>query len=82
LRVLGGVDFRESFEFFFILSFSLLFSLVCRFLCLSLVLQLFPLLDDLLEIFLVFGLLVVLHGVLDLNFKLCAFLLSMDSSRG
>jgi hypothetical protein len=31
-------------------------------------------LDDLLELFLVFlGLLAVLHGVLDLNFKLCAF---------
>jgi hypothetical protein len=37
----------------------------------------FPLLDDLLELFLVFlGLLAVLHGVLDLNFKLCAFVIN------
>jgi hypothetical protein len=35
-----------------------------------------------LSFLLYFGLLVVLYGVLDLNFKLCAFLLSMDSSRG
>jgi hypothetical protein len=30
----------------------------------------------------VFGLLVVLHVVLDLKLKLCAFVLSMYSSRG
>jgi hypothetical protein len=40
----------------------------------QLVLRLFPLLDDLLEIFFsFFGLLSVLHGILDLNFKLYAF---------
>jgi hypothetical protein len=33
----------------------------------------FLLLDDLLELFLAFGFLVVLHWVLDSNFKLCAF---------
>jgi hypothetical protein len=31
---------------------------------------------------LAFGFLVVLHVVLDLKFKLCAFVLSMYSSRG
>jgi hypothetical protein len=37
----------------------------------------FLLLDDLLELFLAFfGLLTVLHGVLDLNFKLCAFVIN------
>jgi hypothetical protein len=33
----------------------------------------FLLLDDLLELFLAFGLLVVFHGILDPNFKLCTF---------
>jgi hypothetical protein len=37
----------------------------------------FLLLDDLLELFLAFlGLLAMLHGVLDLNFKLCAFVVN------
>jgi hypothetical protein len=72
LRVLGEVDFRGSFEFS-ILSFSLLFSLVCRFSCLLSALWFFLNLDDLLGLFLTFYLLVVLHGVLDSNFKLCAF---------
>jgi hypothetical protein len=81
LRVLGGV------EFFFILSFSysvcfgfdlfFLFSLVYRFLCLLLALQLFPLLNDLLELFLTFfGLLVVLHRVLDSNFNFVLFVVN------
>jgi hypothetical protein len=45
--MLGGVCFKESFEFqlFFALS------LVCRFSCHLLVLQFFLLLDDLLELF-------------------------------
>jgi hypothetical protein len=37
----------------------------------------FLLLDNLLEFFLAFlGLLTMLHGVLDLNFKLCAFVVN------
>jgi hypothetical protein len=37
----------------------------------------FPLLDDLLELFLAFlGLLAVLHGILDSNFKLGAFVVN------
>jgi hypothetical protein len=40
------------------------------------VLQFFPLLVDLLELFWLFCLLVVLHGVLDSNFKLCAFIVN------
>jgi hypothetical protein len=40
-------------------------------------LRFFPLLDDLLELFFGFlGLLAVLHGVLDSNFKLCAFVVN------
>jgi hypothetical protein len=34
------------------------------------------LLDDLLEFFLAFGLLAVLHRVLDWNFQLCAFVVN------
>jgi hypothetical protein len=55
------------------LILSLLFPWFYRFSCLLLALQFFTLLDDLLEIFLAFGLLAVLHGVLDLKFKLCDF---------
>jgi hypothetical protein len=36
----------------------------------------FNLLDDIPELFWLFGLLGVLHGVLDLNFKLCAFVVN------
>jgi hypothetical protein len=36
----------------------------------------FLLLDDFLELFLAFGLLAVLHGVLDSNFKLCTFVVN------
>jgi hypothetical protein len=36
----------------------------------------FFLLDDLLELFGFLGLLAVLHGVLDSNFKLCAFVVN------
>jgi hypothetical protein len=41
-----------------------------------LVFAVFPLLDDFLELSLPFGLLAVLHGVLDSNFKLCAFVVN------
>jgi hypothetical protein len=68
LRVSGGVFFA--------------FSLVCRFSCHLLVLQFFLPLDDLLEFVFGFGLLVVLHVLLDSKFKLCAFVLSIYSSRG
>jgi hypothetical protein len=50
--------------------------LVCRFSCILLDLQFFLLLDDLLELFLAFGLQAVLHGVLASNFKLCAFVVN------
>jgi hypothetical protein len=50
LRVLRGIDFRRSFDFE--LFFTLLLGLPL--LCLLLVLWLFLLLDDRLEIFLVF----------------------------
>jgi hypothetical protein len=36
----------------------------------------FLLLDDLLEFFGFFGFLAVLHGILDLNFKLCTFVVN------
>jgi hypothetical protein len=40
-------------------------------------LRFFLLLDDLLELFLAFfGLLAMLHGILDSNFKLCAFVIN------
>jgi hypothetical protein len=58
LRMLGGVDFRRSFEFLSyleFLSFSLLFPWFCRFSCFLLALRFFLLLDDLLELFLAFG---------------------------
>jgi hypothetical protein len=69
--VSGGV-----FELF------LLFLWFCHFLCLLLALRIFLLLDDLLELFLAFDLLVVPHLILDSKFNLRAFVLSMDSSRG
>jgi hypothetical protein len=48
-----------------------------RFSCLLLVFTGFLLLDDLLELFFgFFGLLAVLHGVLDLNFKFCTFIVN------
>ncbi len=75
MRVLEGVDFRGVLSFS-ILSISLLFSLVLPLSCLLLALWFFLLLDDLIELFLVFCLLVVLHGVLDSNFKLCAFVVN------
>jgi hypothetical protein len=50
---------------------------LCRFSCHLLVFVVFPLLDDLLELFFGFlGLLAMLHGVLDSNFKLCAFVIN------
>jgi hypothetical protein len=61
------------FWFLAFLSSSLSFYLVYRFSCLLLGLRFFLLLDDLLDLFLVFDLLAVLHGVLDSRFKLCAF---------
>jgi hypothetical protein len=63
-------------------SLSFFFSSFCHFSCLLLALWFPPLLDDLLELLLAFGLLVVLLEVLDSKFKFCAFWLSMHSSRG
>jgi hypothetical protein len=72
LRVLGGVDFRGSIEFSGFKLF-LLFSWFCHFSCLLLAFAVFLVLDDLLSFLLAFGLLAVPHGILDSNFKLCAF---------
>jgi hypothetical protein len=59
------------------LALSCYFAWLCRISCLLLAFTVFPLLDDILELFLVFlGLLAVLHGILDLNFKLCAFVVN------
>jgi hypothetical protein len=74
----GGVlilSFSYSYELLLALLFHFAWS--CRFSCLLLVLAVFLILDDLLEIFLsFFGLLSVLHGVLDSNFKLCDFVVN------
>jgi hypothetical protein len=56
------------------LALSCHFVWLCRFSCRLLAFVVFFLLDDLLQLFLGFlGLLAVLHGVLDSNFKLYAF---------
>jgi hypothetical protein len=64
-------------------SFELFLALLCHFAwfyrlpCLLLDFVVFPLLDDLFELFLTFfGFLAMLHGVLDSNFKLCAFVVN------
>jgi hypothetical protein len=83
LRVLGGVDFRGSansellpwLELF--LALLCHFAWLCHFSCRLLAFAVFVLLDDLLELFFCFmGLLVVLHEILDSNFKLCAFVVN------
>jgi hypothetical protein len=64
-----------SSELFLALSYH--FAWFCHFSYLLLPFAVFLLLNDLLELFLAFlGLLAVLHGVLDLNFKLCAFVVN------
>jgi hypothetical protein len=73
LRVLGGVDSGAVFEFELFFTLLCHFGLFYRFSCLLLILRHFLLLDDLLEFFLTFSLLTVLHWVLDSNFKLCVF---------
>jgi hypothetical protein len=60
-----------SLYFDFVLFFALLLGLPLFVLLLAL--GFFLLLDDLIVLFWLFGLLAVLHGVLDLNFKLYAF---------
>jgi hypothetical protein len=64
------------FWFWAFLSSYLSFCLVCHFSWLLLGLRFFLLLDDLLELFLTFGLLVVLHCVLDSRFKFYAFVIN------
>jgi hypothetical protein len=60
------------------LALSCHFGWFCRFSCLLLTFTVFLLLDDFLEFFFIFlGLLAMLHGVLDLNFKLCAFVINV-----
>jgi hypothetical protein len=82
LRVLGELISGRVLILNFCFGFepSLLFFDILlgfyRFSCLLLTLRLFLLLDDLLELFWLFGLLGVLYGVLDSNFKLCAFFIN------
>jgi hypothetical protein len=52
------------------------FAWLCHTSCLLLAFAVFLLLDDLLELCRLFGLLSVLHGVLDSNFKLCGFVVN------
>jgi hypothetical protein len=69
------LNFSSSSELF--LALSCYFAWLCRFSGLLLAFAVFLLLDDLPELFLdLFGLLDVLHGVLDSNFKLCAFVVN------
>jgi hypothetical protein len=70
-----SLSFSCSSELF--LALSCHFVWLCRFSCLVLAFAVFLLLDDLLELFFGFlGLPAMLHGVLDSNFKLCAFLIN------
>jgi hypothetical protein len=68
--VRGSVEFSDFELFLALLSH---FDWFCRFSWFLLAFTVFLLLDDLLELFWLFDLIVVLHGVLDLNFKLCVF---------
>jgi hypothetical protein len=77
LRMLEGVDFRGSVNFELFLALLCHFAWLCRFSCRLLAFMVFVLLDDLLELFFAFlGLLAVLYGILDVNFKLCAFVVN------
>jgi hypothetical protein len=70
-----GLSFSCSSELFLALLYH--FSWLCRFSCLLLAFAVFLLLDDLIKLFFGFlGLLAMLHGVLDSNFKLCAFVVN------
>jgi hypothetical protein len=78
--VLGKVWFRGHFwvlwifyvfEFFLALLYH--FSLVYHFSCLFIIFVVFPSSRWIFELFLAFGLLTVLHGVLGSLFKLCPF---------
>jgi hypothetical protein len=68
------LSFSCSSELFLDLFYH--FDWLCRFSCLLLAFAIFLLLDDLLELFLAFRSLAVLHGVSDLNFKTCAFVVN------
>jgi hypothetical protein len=69
------LSFSYSSELF--LSLLCHVAWLCRFSCRLLVFVVFPLLDNLLELFFGFlGLLAMLHGVLDSNFKLYAFVIN------
>jgi hypothetical protein len=65
------LSFSCSFELILALIFH--FAWLCRFSCLLLAFAFFLLLDDLLDFL---GFLAILHGVLDSNFKLCAFVVN------
>jgi hypothetical protein len=67
-----------SFSCSFCFSFELFLALLCHFTWfvafrVFVGLAIFLLLGDIIELFLLFGLIAVLYGVLDSNFKLCAF---------
>jgi hypothetical protein len=70
-----SLSFSYPSELF--LSLLCHFASLCQFSYLLLAFAVFLLPDDLLELFLDFlGLLAVLHGILDSNFKLCAFVVN------
>jgi hypothetical protein len=64
------------FCFCFGFELFLLFSLFCRFSCFLLAFVVFLLLDDFFSFLLIFGLLAVLHRVLDSNFKFVPFVVN------
>jgi hypothetical protein len=70
-----SLSFSCSSELF--LALICHFTWLCRFSCRLLAFAIFLLLDDLLELFFGFlGLLAVLRGVLNSNFKLCDFVVN------
>jgi hypothetical protein len=75
--VRGSVDFELFCSSELFLALLCYFAWLCRFSCHLLAFTVFLLLDDLLELFSAFlGLLPVVHGALDSNFKLCAFVIN------
>jgi hypothetical protein len=68
------LSFSYSSELF--LALSCHFTWFCRFSCHLLAFAVFPLLDDLLELFWLFGSSSCASWVLDSNFKLCAFVVN------
>jgi hypothetical protein len=69
-----GLTFSCSSELF--LALLCHFAWLCCFSCRLLVFVVFLHLDDILELFWLLDLLAVIHGVLNSNFKLCAFVVN------